>query len=134
MATIVCIEELEGSNRDSEGGYLIRLNDGEIIKLWISTSQDCCERFGYFMSEDNFSDFIGAEVKSVERVSTALKVDQVERFMCDGELNLDGGDIMFVNINTNRGTLQFVAYNEHNGYYGHSAGVVSRYFSVNTCL
>ena len=130
MATIVCVEELN----DSEGGYLVRLNDGEVIKLWINMVRDCCERPGYFMSEDNFNDFIGAEVLSVERVDTALKVSQVERFMYKGKLNLDEGGIMFVNINTNRGTLQFVAYNQHNGYYSHSAGVVSRYLEESIYL
>ena len=30
---------------------------------------------------------------------------------------------MFVNLETNKGTLQFVAYNEHSGYYGHEAKV-----------
>jgi len=126
MATIVCIEELN-DEENSEGGFLVRLNDGEEIKLWIDTMPSCCEQFGYFISEDNFNDFTGAEVLSVERVDTALKVSQVERFMHEGKLDLDGGGIMFVNINTNRGTLQFVAYNEHNGYYGHDAGVVTRY-------
>ena len=28
---------------------------------------------------------------------------------------------MFVNINTSNGLLQFAAYNNHNGYYGHNA-------------
>ncbi|MEL3959481.1 hypothetical protein NST17_20225 [Caldifermentibacillus hisashii] len=32
---------------------------------------------------------------------------------------------MFVDIITSNGTLQFVAYNEHNGYYGHEAKVIS---------
>ena len=32
---------------------------------------------------------------------------------------------MFVNINTSNGALQFAAYNEHNGYYGHEAVVIS---------
>ena len=35
---------------------------------------------------------------------------------------LEGG-VMFVNLETDMGTLQFVAYNEHNGYYGHEAKV-----------
>jgi len=31
---------------------------------------------------------------------------------------------MFVDLKTDRGKLQFVAYNEHNGYYGHEAEVI----------
>ncbi len=33
---------------------------------------------------------------------------------------------MFVNLETNKGTLQFVAYNEHNGHYGHEAKVTCK--------
>jgi hypothetical protein len=34
-------------------------------------------------------------------------------------------EAMFVDIETDRGVLQFVAYNAHNGYYGHKARVQS---------
>jgi hypothetical protein len=39
-----------------------------------------------------------------------------------------------VNIDTDRGQLQFVAYNEHNGYYGHNAVVVSKQLTHEECL
>jgi tRNA(Ile2) C34 agmatinyltransferase TiaS len=44
------------------------------------------------------------------------------------------GGVMFVNIETNEGTLQFVAYNEHNGYYGHIAKVQSMQLSHEVVL
>ena len=34
------------------------------------------------------------------------------------------GDMLFYTISTNRGNLQFVAYNEHNGYYAHDVVIV----------
>lgn len=34
---------------------------------------------------------------------------------------------MFINVETTRGLLQFAAYNEHNGYYGHDVLLVSKY-------
>jgi hypothetical protein len=34
--------------------------------------------------------------------------------------DLDKGEAVFVNFETDRGTLQFTAYNGHNGYYGHT--------------
>lgn len=34
---------------------------------------------------------------------------------------------MFINVETTNGLLQFVAYNEHNGYYGHEVKLVSKY-------
>ena len=39
---------------------------------------------------------------------------------------LDSGGAMFVNLETSEGLLQFVAYNAHNGYYGHEAVLVSK--------
>lgn len=39
--------------------------------------------------------------------------------------DIDG--VMFINIETTKGFLQFVVYNEHNGYYGHSVLLVSKY-------
>jgi hypothetical protein len=41
--------------------------------------------------------------------------------------DLDAGSAMFINVETTKGLLQFVAYNEHNGYYGHEVKLVSKY-------
>jgi hypothetical protein len=41
---------------------------------------------------------------------------------------------MFVNIDTSRGRLQFVAYNAHNGYYSHEATVSSKQLHYDTSL
>lgn len=41
--------------------------------------------------------------------------------------DLDAGSAMFINVETTKGLLQFVAYNEHNGYYGHDVLLVSKY-------
>jgi hypothetical protein len=46
----------------------------------------------------------------------------------------DEGGIMFVNLDTDKGKLQFVAYNRHNGYYGHSAAVECRQLTHETTL
>ena len=43
------------------------------------------------------------------------------------EEDLDAGSAMFINVETTRGLLQFAAYNEHNGYYGHDVLLVSKY-------
>jgi len=69
------------------------------------------------MSNDDLNDFIGAALSSVEIVNEALNSKLLED---DYE-----GSTMFVNINTNKGLLQFVAYNNHNGYYSHEARVES---------
>ena len=59
----------------------------------------------------------GVSVTDVERNKEKLRAE------LDGEM-YEGG-VMFVDIETDRGVLQFVAYNEHNGYYGHEARVSS---------
>ena len=41
---------------------------------------------------------------------------------------------MFVNVETDKGLLQFVAYNEHNGYYGHEACVISKHLNESEYL
>lgn len=103
----------------SYDGYFI-ITDQQTIKLGIDNGQNCCENWGYFMSQDNFDEFIGAEVLSVEIADEALNVEKMK------EIDLYEGACMFVNINTSKGLLQFTAYNEHNGYYSHEAAVVSR--------
>lgn len=110
MSKIVSINE---QTFDEYDGFVIDLDDGTNIKLGINNFQSCCENWGYFMSNDALEDFIGAEVLDVKLVDECLNVAKAP--------TIYEGDIMFVNIETNRGTLQFVAYNEHNGYYSHEA-------------
>jgi len=99
-------------------GYLVT-TDKQAIKLGISDGQSCCENSGYFISEDNLQDFIGSNLLSISIADALLK---------SGDFDVNDmyeGGVMFVNINTSNGLLQFVAYNQHNGYYGHEAVVVS---------
>ncbi|PEO36747.1 DUF7448 domain-containing protein [Bacillus wiedmannii] len=103
-------------------GYAIT-TDKQTIKLLINSGQCCCENYGYFMSEDNLEEFIGAELLDIKVTDTSRNVTKLK------ELDLEdmyGGDIMFVDLITSDGTLQFAAYNEHNGYYGHEAKVISQ--------
>ncbi|MFA2603632.1 hypothetical protein ABR763_01255 [Bacillus cereus] len=103
-------------------GYAIT-TDKQVIKLLIDDGQCCCENYGYFMSEDNLEEFIGAALLDIKITDTSRNVTKLK------ELDLEdmyGGDIMFVDLITSEGTLQFAAYNEHNGYYGHEAKVISQ--------
>jgi len=112
------ILKISETSFDGKDGYIID-TDKQQIKLGIDNWQACCENWGYFMSEDNLNDFIGAEIRSVAVVDTELRsYEELEA--------LYEGDTMFVNIETTNGLLQFVAYNEHNGYYGHDACVISQ--------
>lgn len=122
MEKIIKIEETvfkTTSDWYSYEGYQIT-TDKQVIKLGISTGQSCCENSGYFMSEDNFQEFEGVDLINVELTDTQLKP------CADFDANkMYEGAVMFVNLNTSKGLLQFVAYNEHNGYYGHDAVVLS---------
>jgi len=102
-------------------GYVITTNK-QGIKIGISNGQECCEFFGYFSSADNLEDFVGATIKNITITDIELQTGLANKH--DAEY-LDEGGIMFVNIETNRGIVQFAAYNGHNGYYGHEAVIIS---------
>jgi hypothetical protein len=97
-------------------GFIITLEDNTQVKMGISNGQNCCEQWGYVVSEDSLEQFIGAEYHGVEVVNEKLETVSMR--------DIYEGSCMFVNIKTSEGLLQFVAYNEHNGYYGHQAVVV----------
>lgn len=131
MEKILKIEETSFSINtwDSHSGFQIITNK-QIIKLGISNLQSCCETWGYFLSEDDISSFIGSKIKGIEIVDTELKTKIKDMF----EYGLDSGDTLFVNIITTKGILQFVAYNAHNGYYGHHAVVISEQVTFDNYL
>jgi hypothetical protein len=108
-------------------GYQI-ITDKQTIKIGIENGQCCCEDWGFFMTEDDLTDFVNADLISVEVVDTALKVEKLK------ELRVEGCDTMFVNFNTTKGLLQFVAYNDHNGSYGHDAIIISEQVTNNVVL
>ena len=111
------IREIKEITEDNMSGYEI-VTSKQSVKLLINSWQDCCESWGYFLSEDDTQDFIGANFLNLTLTDAALKT--YDAYELD---NLDRGDVLFVNIETSRGLLQFVAYNAHNGYYGHEAVV-----------
>lgn len=101
------------------------------IKLYIDNGQSCCESWGYFWCNDNPQEFVGTNLREVSLTDTALNTKKVESQGADSR---GYGGIMFVNFDTSRGILQFVAYNSHNGYYGHTATVESEQLKHSECL
>lgn len=104
-------------------GYEIETTE-QTIRLLMDMSGQCCEKFGYFLSEDNLESFVGAELRDVKLTDAELKTDSIKKDI--GYEYGESPEVMFVNLETDRGVLQFVAYNAHNGYYSHSARVESR--------
>lgn len=101
-----------GSNYD---GWKIITDENE-YHILINNGQSCCESWGYIVSENNFSEFIGKDIKDVRLTDTKLNNSSV---YSDLE-HLDAGGVQFVNFEFSDGcVLQFAVYNGHNGYYGH---------------
>ncbi len=121
------IEEISQGYTD---GYAI-ITDKQMIKLLIDNQQNCCENWGYFMSDDNLEYFIGADIYDITVTDTALNTKKLNEHIPYG---IEDGGIMFVNIITDKGVLQFTAYNAHNGYYGHIAYVISEQLRREACL
>lgn len=101
---------------DTYEGYIIKTNK-QSIKIGISNYQSCCEYFGYLTTNDSLEYFIGAAVFDIKLTDTSLNTKMIKE---EFQYGFDGGDIQFVNIETDKGTLQLAVYNSHNGYYGHS--------------
>jgi hypothetical protein len=115
--TITAINDVTNDDGYMDGFDVV--TTAQTIKLRITNDQSCCERAGYLFTNDTPAEFVGAEVRGVVVTDTALHSH--DDIGGDGK-NFYGG-IMFVNIETDRGALQFAAYNEQNGYYGHEASV-----------
>lgn len=107
--------------RDKFDGYEITTNK-QIIQFGIDDCQRCCESWGYFSSEDNLNEFIGAELLDIQLTDTALNTKKFE----EQGLSTNFLDTMFVTFKTNKGLFQLTVYNEHNGFYGHDAVIISQ--------
>jgi hypothetical protein len=124
MEKILRIEETNfKTKKGSCGGYdgYQIITDQQTIQIGISDGQACCESFGCIITNDETKEFIGAELLGISITDTALNNKKIEEIEY-----LDCGDAMFVNLETSEGLLQFVAYNSHNGYYGHDAVLISK--------
>ena len=125
MEKIIAIKDYEAKERDgysNVAGFEVVTNK-QIIKLYIENDARCCERWGYFWCNDDPQDFIGAKLRSVRLTDAALNEAQMKANDLDPGDEWFTGVVMFVDLVTDKGILQFVAYNKHNGYYGHDAKV-----------
>lgn len=127
MEKILNIEECEF---DGLEGYKMTTSNQEIL-MGIDNEGQCCENFGYLMSEDDLSEFIGSELIKIEAVDASLNVSVVEYL---SNQDVDMNSCMFFNFYTTNGMLQFVAYNEHNGYYSHKVSFKSNQLTEDTYL
>ncbi len=111
---------------DTYEGFLITTSKQK-IKFGISDDQQCCEYPGHLSTNDDIQEFIGAEILNINLVEDDdYKTDQ----MVNGNF-IDKKFLVFINIETTKGTLQLAVYNMHNGYYGHEVTIKSEQYSSN---
>ncbi len=123
MEKIVEIKGYEAKEGYSNVAGFEVLTTRQSIKLFIDNTSHCCERWGHFWCNEDPLDFIGTEIRGVTLTDAALNEAQMKANDLDLNEKYFEGGVMFVNLETDKGTLQFVAYNEQNGYYGHYATV-----------
>lgn len=119
MNKIIEIKEINNYDYNWGGydGYKIKTEQDEYLFL-INNDQNCCEDWGYLSTPDELSDYIGADLLSVKRV-TVNDCAEKQNLKDMMKQEYDPANTMFVNVETSNGLLQFMAYNQHNGYYGH---------------
>lgn len=122
---------LDAGRRESQAELADLRERAELLsKSWDTEVEDANQ--GYLTSEDDPSKFIGAELRQIVRTDqnrTATVIHQDydwDRKDGDDDIVLDSGDAIFIDLETDQGVFQFVAYNSHNGYYGHEVTIRSR--------
>ncbi len=125
---ILAIEEVfdvkvDGDDYPTFDGFYIKTTE-QTVKLLIENGRNCCEETGYLLSHDNLEDFIGSEISWIRVTGEQL----VEK-----KLPVDS-QVLFVNLETDKGTLQFTVYNDHNGHYGHRVCIFSEQLTHNVIL
>lgn len=122
-------EKLPISLKNSRAeGYKIVTSEQTIFIL-IDGEQQCCEEWGYeacsekgiIDSNDDFKDFIGAELfeVSVVQPESHNSVKIYDKLLEASLYDCTDTFAEFVNFKTSNGLLQFSVYNCQNGYYGH---------------
>lgn len=122
METILKINEYSDNEFD---GYEIETSQQK-IQLLISNGQSCCESWGYLTSNDDLDEFIGSELLEIQTVDKSYNKEKLE------ENGVQEYECIFIDLVTNQGLLQFVLYNSHNGYYGHTVLIKSTQLTEET--
>lgn len=106
------LPEIEKWYSENTGDGFEIITEQHKYQLLIDNEQQCCEKFG-LDTDDNFEDYIGANVLSIEKLVTDLSTPE------DTEIG-DVNKVLFLRIHTSSGEITFKVYNCHNGYYSHT--------------
>ena len=110
-------------------GFIIKTNK-QVIQVGIEESQQCCECSGYLTTNDNINYFLEAELKEIIEVDEYFNTKEFDVKAFEAGFYMENTQMIFINFNTNKGTLQFIAYNEHNGYYSHNVFLSSTQLKI----
>lgn len=108
-------------------GFVLKTNKQD-IKIGITKFGQCCEKFGVMVMAPreacvDAKDILGAEIISINwgKDGTVDKTLHPYTWTSYYEIWDDKVDVYYcpINIMTNLGLIQVLAYNEHNGYYPH---------------
>jgi hypothetical protein len=88
--------------------FYLEFEDGSKIRIW-DDGQSCCES-RYMTCDDDPKDIIGHTLRDIEIKKTDTNDDNDDWGGCH--------EIAFLEIQTDKGSIQFATHNEHNGYYG----------------
>ena len=129
------ITSIKEFSKNIAEGYVVTTTK-QVITFGIDNRSNCYEHWGYFTTNDDAQEFIDATLLDVTIVDSELN-SEVFISKCN-EQNIepqsDECQMMFVNFTTTKGTLQFVAYNQHKGYYPHLAFITSRQLEKSVVL
>ena len=98
-----------------QDGFKITTEKGNIFFL-IDNGQNCCENWGYITTDDDLSQYIGANLLNIELVDDELNTVNIEYYI---GAQYEEPQTQFITVKTDKGVFQFAVYNAHNGYYSH---------------
>lgn len=111
-------EFLYGENYD---GIIIHKDDNTKIKFLISTTQYCCENWGFdIYYTENDKDLELPDFSKIEISILDIKWSTDNVVYSSSYKYTDYKQVAIINVYTNFGIIQMVLWNEHNGYYSHS--------------
>lgn len=135
MEKIKAIREVHGlkvapNDYTTFEGFEIETSQQKIHVL-VADQGNCCESWGHVSTPDDLKEFLGANLRKIEVVDTALNKKEWDT---QHPYGLDEGGVIFVNFETSRGLFQLAVYNSHNGCYGHTAKLISKQVTLENIL
>lgn len=99
--------ELDKDGGDGDGAVIIGFTDNSVLTLF-DGGRSCCES-RYIVSDADLQYFVGAKL---------INVKLAELPLLSKEEDYDVHEAQSLQLETDKGVVDFVTHNEHNGYYG----------------